>query len=962
MKVIFELVASDTNVAIELQKQRDLVRQLNKEYKASTAPEDQKRLIGELAKAKVAIGDLTKQQKALNNEFKSTQVPTDSIAGMRLEISRLTAEYVSLTAAQRNSEFGVNLQKNILATTEKVKGLEANLGNFTRNVGNYRKAFASIGDLLTGGLITGGAVVAFEKLIQVMQLGIDVAVEYEKALDDLSALTGLTGGDLTALENVGKGLQEIDINGQKVISTGTDVLNALKLVGGAQPELLKDADALGQVTEQAIILSKASGDDLEPSVNALTTVLGQFDLAAGESARVINELAAGAKEGSSEIPQTTDALQKFGTIAKTVNVSTGESVALIELLADRQLKGAEAGTQLRNVLVKIASADSLPKKAQEAFKELGIDVNVLKDSTIPLEQRLRELGKAQGDVTALTEIFGNENLQAATIITDGLGRYVELTEKVQGTSEAYTQAAIRSDNASTSFQNLKNKAVNELQDRFSTLTPALSSVADFFGRVSDNVGLVDIAFAQLTGGATLVRRLFKSLGLVSDETSDKVATVKESVDLLFNQPGGGDQLAPFLNKKAEAATELKKAFEEAGGKDPEKGLGKIKKEAPLVAGSLDFLQKKVADLKSELESSKPDQIPRILGNLTEAENQLKALENQVEILKNKAIGQNDKSTEPLSLIPTPETAEQLQQQSDDGRLRAIKKFQEQVTKDDEKARAERTKEELEAETEKEESKKLIRGAALDALANGISAIAESQNAKIEEEKNERIAAIDDEYQKRKDAAAGNAVELAKIDKEYEAKKAQIEKDAAKERQRIAIVESLIAGALAVVKALPNIPLAIATGIAAATQTAIIATKKFAVGGFTGKGSRSDETGERMVNAQLHEDEYVAPRAQVQQYPHLFKWLDRNRPKRGASTGVGYAVGGFSAAPAVTFSTAQAQTNQAISLTAEAVISPNSAQVLADTVAKQVYSAIAAGLNDADRTNERKAKLEDFTNV
>jgi len=116
MKVIFELVASDTNVAIELQKQRDLVRQLNKEYKASTAPDDQKRLIGELAKAKVAISDLTKEQRALKNEFKSTQVPTDSIAGMRLEISKLTAEYVELTAAQRNSEFGVNLQKNILQT------------------------------------------------------------------------------------------------------------------------------------------------------------------------------------------------------------------------------------------------------------------------------------------------------------------------------------------------------------------------------------------------------------------------------------------------------------------------------------------------------------------------------------------------------------------------------------------------------------------------------------------------------------------------------------------------------------------------------------------------------------------------------------------------------------------------------------------------------------------------------
>ena len=105
-----------------------------------------------------------------------------------------------------------------------------------------------------------------------------------------------------------------------------------------------------------------------------------------------------------------------------------------------------------------------------------------------------------------------------------------------------------------------------------------------------------------------------------------------------------------------------------------------------------------------------------------------------------------------------------------------------------------------------------------------------------------------------------------------------------------------------------------------------------------------------------------PRAQVEQYPQLANWLDQNRPKRGGSRGFGMAVGGFSTAPAVTFSSAQAQATQGVNVTASAVIDESSAQMIARLVAEAVYSATSSGISDADRTNERKQTLETFTNV
>ncbi|HPU59139.1 MAG TPA: phage tail tape measure protein, partial [Candidatus Avimonas sp.] len=326
------------------------------------------------------------------------------------------------------------------------------------------------------------------------------------------------------------------------------------MVGGARPELLGDAEALGSVAKSAIVLSKASGDDLKSSIEAVTTTLGQFKLAGKDSDLVVNQLAAGAKVGAAEIPQITDALKEFGTVAEISNISTSNSIALTEVLADRQLKGAEAGTQLRNVLSKLASADILPKTAQEQFKKLSIDINILKDSSLPLEARLRELGKAQGDVAALTKIFGLENLQAATIITSGIDKYVELDKAIQGTSEAYKQAGINADNAASKIDNIQKGALNSLEQKISDSSTATGILVDSLGFLVNELDVVGFAFdvlstailGPLAGIGNFIVQVKELLGLKKDLSKTPSAPVEDFTlaDPLFPD-FGRKTLAPF---------------------------------------------------------------------------------------------------------------------------------------------------------------------------------------------------------------------------------------------------------------------------------------------------------------------------------------------------------------------------------------------------------------------------------
>ena len=498
-KILFEITAEDIGVSRRIAELQALIRKLNKEIKAGDKTgEAYDGLLADLTKAKRETELLREEQKQLNREFKAQQVPKDSLAGLRIEYARLTEQITKFSKAERESDNGKRLIANAAALKNQINGIEESVGRFTGSVGNYKKALLSVGDLVTGGLITGGIVGAVELSIAIFQKGVKAVADYGASLDRLSAITGVTGAQLDKFEQQAQGLTTIKIGDGEIVNTGANILEAFTLVGSARPELLASAEALATVTKEAIILSKASGDDLKTSVEAVTTTLGQFQLPAEDAARVTNELAAGAKAGASEIVDTTIALKKFGTTAAVTNVSTGESIALIETLADRQLKGEEAGTQLRNVLAKLAGADILPRNALKQLNEAGVDINVLKDTTLPLIDRLTELGKLQGNTAALTKVFGLENLNAAQIITSGLPKYQQLLGQIEGTNEAYIQAGINSSNLKTELENLQAKGINFLVSAFQVLEPTITA---FVQAISEPGKFLEQFSAELTAVA-----------------------------------------------------------------------------------------------------------------------------------------------------------------------------------------------------------------------------------------------------------------------------------------------------------------------------------------------------------------------------------------------------------------------------------------------------------------------------
>lgn len=270
------------------------------------------------------------------------------------------------------------------------------------------------------------------------------SMTFESGLAEVEAITGVTGD---GLDKLGAKAREsaLAFGGE-----ATDSLNTYKtILSRLGPDIAKSPEALEKMERNVRTLSKTMNNDAVGSVDALTTAMLQYGVdlsnpiaAQEEMARMMNVMAAGAKEGAAEVPSIAGALKVAGVQAKQSNVSFVETNAVLQSLAAGGKEGAEAGIALRNVLGKMAGEDVLPKEAVGKLHALGVNMNIVSDTSLPLTTRLRELKKAQGDATIMAQMFGTENAAAASIMLNSVDAQDALQKKIEGTNAAEEQAQV----------------------------------------------------------------------------------------------------------------------------------------------------------------------------------------------------------------------------------------------------------------------------------------------------------------------------------------------------------------------------------------------------------------------------------------------------------------------------------------------------------------------------------------
>ncbi|AUR96155.1 coil containing protein [Vibrio phage 1.216.O._10N.222.55.C12] len=297
--------------------------------------------------------------------------------------------------------------------------------------------------------------------------------EFARSVSSLSAITGAVGDDLEFYKQ-----QAAEIGATTTLSA-SQAVTAFKLIASAKPDLLASQEALAAVTREAVILSEATGGELAltDAASALGGALNQFQLDASEAKSVVNLLAEASRAGSADVVMISDSLVNVGAAANAMGVSLTETIAGLEALAAGEIKGSEAGTGLRQVLIGLEKTNN----------------SNLMPSVVGLTKAVENYAAMNLSTTDTIKMFGAEGLAAASTMVAQIGTLSSLASTLDGTSTAYNQAATQTDNLDGDLKSL-NSVIESLSISFGEdLDPALRSAAQSLTDLLSNTDKIENA-------------------------------------------------------------------------------------------------------------------------------------------------------------------------------------------------------------------------------------------------------------------------------------------------------------------------------------------------------------------------------------------------------------------------------------------------------------------------------------
>ena len=348
---------------------------------------------------------------------------------MKYQIDLSLKDMASSAVAKVRKEF-----ERLNKKTEEAQEKAERFGSICERIGNLQ--FKNFIDML-------------DRSVQAFEEATGSGMEYEQAMADLVAITGIAGKEL---EEIGRVARQ---TGKESGLGATGAVNAFTLLA-SQIQIDKiGLQGLMTLQKETITLAQAAGMDMAEAATAMAATINQFGLEATEANRVINVLAAGSKYGAAEISDLAQSFKVTGSTAAAAGLSVEQTAGALEVLSQSNLKGAEAGTALRNILLKMQTT-------------LGMDF-----TKVGLDTALEALKPKLNDVTYLAKLFGAENIAAAQYLITNAQAVGELTQQVTGTTVAQEQAAIRTDTAAEAYKRLQAK-MDDVKISFFEATGALA--------------------------------------------------------------------------------------------------------------------------------------------------------------------------------------------------------------------------------------------------------------------------------------------------------------------------------------------------------------------------------------------------------------------------------------------------------------------------------------------------------
>lgn len=370
---------------------------------------------------------------------------TSTIGDLKKTLRELNRQ-MNAPGIKRGSKEYDEYVKKIRAVNDEIKSINqekySQQGFFSRMSGSAAMSIAAI----------TGVTLSVSDLIEKNN-------QLEDSASNLKSLTGLNDNAIAYLTDQAKELStQATDTGMRVRDSADEILNAYTIVGSNKPELLGNEEDLNNVTKYALMLKVASKDisSTSEAAEALAISLNQYSAGADQAERYTNALAASAQKGAANVATQTASLKNAGVAMAQANVSFESSLALIQTLAEKGIKGEVAGTGLKKLFLTLQTGadDTNPK-------------------IVGLTTALDNLAKKEMDAAAIKKEFGEEGYNVVSVILSNIDAFKNYEEQITNTNIAVENAAINSNNAAARTAQYKNDIIATGMALTKDLQPAL---------------------------------------------------------------------------------------------------------------------------------------------------------------------------------------------------------------------------------------------------------------------------------------------------------------------------------------------------------------------------------------------------------------------------------------------------------------------------------------------------------
>lgn len=727
----------------------------------------------------------------------------ESYRALNAELVNLRNQYKQLSRAEREVA-GPGLLNRINQLDTELKEIDAAMGNYQRNVGNYANAFAELGgiDLASFATVPGAIVAIGSAAIQAGGALLEMTEDVRVLRGELQTLTGETGEELDALT------ARVLAIGETFDQVPNEVANAANAV--AEQFGISFDEALARIEEGFVAGSNITGEFLD-SLREYPAFFQEAGLGADALFRVINQTVTDgifSDKGVDAIKEATIRLRELPTATRDALTAIGLDSQEIQ----RQIADEGIGAAIATVSERLGQLEADSPEVGEAIA--GIFGGAGEDAGVNFLLSLQDINAETGSLIDTTNEYQQQQLKT-----------LEVNREF---AEVQTQIATQLGGTGVSFENLgtiiKTRALQFLIlmiDNIKVMFAALQPLRDAFVRLGQSLGLVseegeltertfNIISKVMEVAAIPIQLAGKALGFLVDSLADAVNAGAEFLEWLgildpearkaeeraARMAGANGRLGGSLREATTAQQDQEKATRDARD-EVDKMESSIRRmsaatNAAAVAtdafakDSVSALREEVNKLRGELDNASISDQQGILSKLLDAEQALQDVEDYRKSLRERLV---EGKIEPISLLP-PTEIQQLE--TEDYAQRIID------------ARKKANEEILEQQIDLSESIGEIQEGIFDGINTAIDSLSAASASRTQAE----VRDLERRYEREIQLAEGNESRQEQLQEELAAKREEIERrefNQQKKFRRAAVAASFAEGIVNILSAPTTIP-------------------------------------------------------------------------------------------------------------------------------------------------------------